>query len=145
VLKVINPAFDEHTLVEDSKFDKNNPMNDPLLSVAADEAHTITGEYIDSVTGQPWSTFNSLRRAFRRLRRLPVWSIFLSTTGKFYQFAPPSHLDKSGRILNGTLVNVTPFSALGFDHLAEKFRSDGRLTLEHVSSLRVRLSFGRPL
>ena len=45
----------------------------------------------------------------------------------------------------GILVSVMPFSALGFDHLAEKFRDDGSMTLETVTSLKHRVSLGRPL
>jgi hypothetical protein len=131
VLKVIDPDFQESV-----------DRTDPILTLAFDEAHTIS---TSSDGSTQWTTFNSLRLALRTIRELPVWSLFLSTTGKLIQFAPPPSLDMSARIIQGKLINPTPFSALGFDHLAVKCRSDGTTTLENVVKLPYKLSLGRPL
>jgi hypothetical protein len=102
-------------------------------------------EVLDVGTDHKWSKFTSFRRAFRALRSYPIWSIFLSTTGKFDQFASAPFSDMSSRIVMGVLVSAMPFSALGFDHLAEMFRGDGSMTLETVTTLQYRVSQGRPL
>lgn len=120
-------------------YDTESP---PKLFLAFDEAHTITVPITSH--GVHWSIFSSLRRALRRIRFLPIWSIFLSTAGKLYQFTPAPFLDDSNRIVEGRLTILMPFSALGFDLLAEVL-SDGIATLDHVASLEYKLSLGRPL
>jgi hypothetical protein len=130
-------------LLDKIKSESRHPIeeNAPLLSLQLDEAHAIAKTLTDP-SRRPWSKFTSFRRCMRRLRTLPVWSIVLSTTGKFF---PAAHLDDSGRMFSGILVNVTPFSSVGFDQLAEKVRANGTTTLEEVTSLPYRLSLGRPL
>ncbi|KAF8328923.1 uncharacterized protein EI90DRAFT_3155623 [Cantharellus anzutake] len=66
-----------------------------------------------------------------------------SNTGKSDQFSPPPFLDPSSRIIQGELSSVKPFSALGFDRMAMKFREG--MTLNDVTKLPYRLSLGRPL
>ncbi|KAF8325609.1 uncharacterized protein EI90DRAFT_3072219 [Cantharellus anzutake] len=119
--------------------DYQSAQHTPVLCLAFDEAHTLT---TPNPGGDP-IPFTSLRRALRALRTFPIWSLFLSTTGKSDQFSPPSHLDPSSRILKGELVSIKPFSALGFDHMAKEF--DGVMTLDNVTELSYRLSLGRPL
>ena len=96
-----------------------------------------------TTNGIQWSQFSALRRALCAIRLFPVWSLFLSTTGK--QFAPAPVLDYSNRIVEGRLIILTPFSALGFDLLAEMLSYNGSYALSHVSSLIYKLSLGRPL
>jgi hypothetical protein len=118
--------------------------NSALLTLAFDEAHSISLIETDPETKQNWSRFSSLKRSLRSIRDLPVWSVFLSTAGKANQFAP-SPLTDSNRIFQGLLGEVPAFSALGFDHLAEKLSWDGSTTLERVTSRDFRVSLGRPL
>jgi hypothetical protein len=115
----------------------------PTLFLAFDEAHTI----LETITtnGVQWSQFSALRRALRAIRLSPIWSLFLSTTGKLEQFAPAPVLDDSNRIVEGRLVVLTPFSALGFDLLAEVLLCHESYSLDHVSSLEYKLSLGRPM
>ena len=119
------------------------PSLSPTLFLAFDEAHTIS-ETI-TTNGVQWSQFSALRRALRAIRLFPVWSLFLSTTGKLEQFAPAPVLDDSNRIVEGRLIFLTPFSALGFDLLADVLSCDGSYPLDYVSSLIYILSLGRPL
>jgi hypothetical protein len=99
-----------------------------------------------TTNGIQWSQLSALRRALRAIRLFPVWSLFLSTAGKLEQFAPAPVLDDSNRIVEGRLTILTPFSALGFDLLAEEVLSyNGSCALSHVSSLTYKLSLGRPL
>jgi hypothetical protein len=118
---------------------------EPSAFLAFDEAHTMMDVITDVATNIKWTKFASFRRAFRALRSFPIWSFFLSTTGKFDQFASAPGSELSSRIVMGMLVSVMPFSALGFDHLAQKFCADGSMNLEKVTSLQYRLSLGRPL
>jgi len=113
----------------------------PLLAV--DEAHTIL-ETI-ATNGVQWSQFSALRRALRAIRLFPVWSLFLFTTGKLEQFAPAPIMDKSNRVAGGRLTILTPFIALGFDLLAEVISCDESYPLDYVSSLKYKISLGRPL
>jgi len=114
----------------------------PILFLAFDEAHTLSEAYYDKEIDTQWTAFTSLRRALRSTRSFPIWSLFLSTTGKSDQFAPP-HLDGSGRIIRGELHNVMPYSAVGFDQVAMKGHEN--TTLEDVVDILFRLALGRPL
>lgn len=106
-----------------------------IMVLAFDEAHTLFSHGQD---GQP---FKSLKRALRGMREHPIWSVFLSTTGKSSQFAPPPYLDPSDRILWGLLFNAIPFTLLGFDQVAKKFLG----TLADVTEPAFRYSLGRPM
>jgi len=60
---------------------KVEPHNHVLLVVLAfDEAHTTTQQH--QATGEEWSVFNELHHTLW----LPLFSLFLSTTGKISQF-----------------------------------------------------------
>jgi hypothetical protein len=119
---------------------EDQPGEEVLLSLAFDEAQSICHRISEN-----WAPFDSLRRALRAIVKHSVWAFFLSTTGTLSQFAPAHYLDSSARILMGTLSIAIPFSALGFDQLAEKFRDDGSMSLETVSSESFRFSLGRPM
>jgi hypothetical protein len=110
-----------------------------IMVLAFDEAHTLFSSR-DAKGGTPYT---SLRRALRGMREYPIWSVFLSTTGKSSQFAPPPHLDPSDRILWGLHLNAIPFTLLGFDQVAGKFQED--MTLANVTEPSFRYSLGRPL
>ena len=118
-------------------------MLSPTLLLTFDEAHAIAK--MNTTNGIQWSQFSALRRALRAIRLFPVWSLFLSTTGKLEQFAPAPVLDDSNRIVEGRPIILTPFSALGFDLLAEVLSSQESYALSYVSSLTYKLSLGRPL
>jgi hypothetical protein len=115
----------------------------PVLFLAFDEAHTLSEPFHDKESDSDWTAFASLKRSLRATRTFPIWSLFLSTTGKTDQFAPPPRLDMSGRIIRGELHNVTPYSALGFDQLATKGHEN--MTLDNVVAILFRLAMGRPL
>ena len=122
--------------VVDSASSVPSPSPSPIMVLAFDEAHTLFCQ-----EGQ--TPFTSLRRALRGMRDHPIWSVFLSTTGKSSKFAPPPHLDPSDRILWGLFVNALPFTLLGFDQVAKKL--EGTMKLADVTSPLFRYSLGRPL
>lgn len=92
--------------------------------------------------GQQWTPFSELRRAFRSIRELSIFSFFLSTTGKITRFTPPRELDPSNRIQSAELWLIPPFLAYGLDQLAivcptlAKFSDIGHRFQAH---------YGRPL
>jgi hypothetical protein len=86
--------------------------NIPLVILAFDEAHTTTKR--QQAAGEDWYVFNELRHALRRLHSLPLFSLFLSTTGKISQFTSAVDEDLSKRVVEG-LFNLTQI--LGLTHL----------------------------
>jgi hypothetical protein len=54
-------------------------------------------------------------------------------------------ISKSPSLMETTKADALPFTALGFDLLAEKVSFDGKYTLSDVASLKYRLSCGCPL
>jgi len=111
----------------------------PLVVLVFDEAHTLTDrEEIG------WSNFSVLRHVLRALYRFPLFTLFLSTTGKISRFTSPNE-DTSRRIIVGDLILIQPFTELGFDTLAKKVSLDGLYDLEHVTDDSHIVYLGRPL
>ena len=99
----------------------------PLMILVIDEAHGLTRR---AQKDGNWSNFSVLALLLHTLSRLPLFTLFLSTTGKMSQFISPFE-DPLNRAVVG-LNLVEPFTDLGFDILAKKVSLDGRWTLEHV-------------
>jgi hypothetical protein len=118
-------------------------MNVPLVVLVFDEAHTTTQRH--QAAGEEWSIFSELRHALRRLHGQPLFSLFLSTTGKISQFTSAMEEDLSARVVEGTLIVIQPYTDLGFDHLARVISLDGSWTLERLTELCHMCSLGRPL
>ena len=89
--------------------------------------------------------FNELRHALRRLHSLPLFSLFLSTTGKISQFTSAIDEDPSKRVVEGQLVIIQPYTDLGFDPLANIIALDGLWDLERLADDSQICSLGRPL
>jgi hypothetical protein len=87
------------------------------------KAHTTTKQH--QVAGKDWSVFNELRHTLRRLHGLPLFSLFLSTTGKISQFTSAIEEDLSKRVVKGKLIVIQPYTDLGFDPLACIIAADG--------------------
>lgn len=115
----------------------------PLVVLAFDEAHILSVKKHQFDTGY-FSKFSELRRALRALNELPIFSVFLSTTGSIQSITPPAEFDDSGRVQKSDLVLLPPFTELGFDQMAKEI-SDGALTIEEVSTVTFMVHFGRPL
>lgn len=114
----------------------------PLIILAFDEAHTLIDR--EEAPSATWSNFSNLRHVLRALYRLPLFSLFLSTTGKISLFTSPGE-DSSQRIVFGNLILIQPFSDLGFDTLAKKVSLDGSWDLETVTADAHIVYLGRPL
>ena len=104
-----------------------------------DEAHTLADSYDENRE----SRFVVLRRILNALSQIPLYTFFLSTTGKVTQFGQPCGDDKSSRINDGDLVSPRPYVFVGFDQLAHKFRQGQ--SLKDVTSWCFISHLGRPL
>ncbi|KAM6501264.1 hypothetical protein JOM56_004278 [Amanita muscaria] len=115
----------------------------PLVVLAFDEAHVLSVEKHQFDTGS-FSKFSERRRALRALKYLPIFSVFLCTSGKTQHITLRAEFDASGRVQKSNLVLLPPFTELGFDQMVGQI-SDGALTIETVSSIKFMVRFGRPL
>lgn len=118
----------------------------PLVFMAFDESHSLTDPF--DKDDDPRNThFTQLRRVLRMLYGEPVFTFFLSTTGKISQFTGPRSVDPSSRIAQGMFQLIPPFVDLGFDQWMKhtKIKDDGSSSLEDVSKFEFMAMFGRPL
>ena len=106
-------------------------QNQVEVILAFDEAHVLcnTVRYDPASEGQPWSVFIMLREALWCLYTVPVWSLFLSTTGKLSQFQPHHGIDHSMRIRDEKYKAVPAFTTLRYDLFAPRIKrmKDGSL------------------
>jgi hypothetical protein len=110
--------------------------------IAFDEAHTLA----DSFDLKDQSRFVVLRRKLSSLSSEPLFSFFLSTTGKITQFGRPRGQQASDRLNDGRLATPRPYIYLGFDQLMQSQKVLVRwTTLDHVTSLECIAHMGRPL
>ena len=104
--------------------------------LAFDEAHVLCESVKYDITsgGQPWSMFYMLREALRCLYDIPVWGLYLSTTGKLSQFKPHHGIDPSMRIEDEQFKSVPAFTTLRYDLFAPRIKrtNDGRLWYSEV-------------
>jgi hypothetical protein len=108
-----------------------------------DEAHQLTAAFSQT---DARSNFAAIRQVLQTLNNEPMFTFFLSTTGKILQFTPPRHLDASDRINKGTLNTPPPFVHWGFDLLMKNRKIfDKYTTLDDVTSLDCIAHMGRPL
>ncbi|KAI0292092.1 hypothetical protein B0F90DRAFT_1823220 [Multifurca ochricompacta] len=92
------------------------------IYISFDEAHSLTTPFGE----HDWrSPFTELRRALQMLEGSPMWSFFLSTSGKITQFSQPRSVDPS------TLMETQKISKHN--------------TLKDVTSLECISHMGRPL
>ena len=128
----------------------NEPQEpgDPFLVLSFDEVHAIATDPMTAIDDNwGWPKFSELRRAIREVVSLPIFAIFLSTTGKIHHFLParPNDSSSPGCIQRGTLSSIRPFHEVGFDQLAEKVAGDGSWTLDMVTETKFIAKLGRPL
>lgn len=119
---------------------------DPII-LAFDEAHALTGrEKVENQNSlQQWSLFSEFRRALRDLNESPIFSLFLSTTGKVSQFSARKADDPSRRVQLGLASLIVPFTDLGFDQFAKPIKTDGSTLLDTIASDQHMVTLGRPL
>lgn len=111
----------------------------PLLVFSLDESHDLTTPQNGS-----WSFFSCLRRALRQTKGQPIFSLFLSTVGKYQDFFPETPFEKSNRIKTDALHSLPAITEVGFDMLAEPI-SENEKKLKDVTSIEYMAHLGRPL
>ncbi|KAJ6558418.1 hypothetical protein DFH09DRAFT_529768 [Mycena vulgaris] len=111
----------------------------PLVVLCFDEAHTLT----QNIQGQEWTWFTELRRILRQIKDEPIFSLFLSTSGKFHLFSPPPEVDSSNRIRHLDFYLFDPITEIGFDQYAEKLPQ--QISLHEVASTHQMALLGRML
>lgn len=117
---------------------------DPIAYLAFDEAHTLTRPNTDMADMIVLSPFSHLWKILRSCRELPLFAVFLSTTGKINQFVLPKEDDDSAWLQHGALWLIPPFCALGWDHGAALFPVSP-MRLSDVASLDFKAHLGHPL
>jgi hypothetical protein len=113
----------------------------PLVVLAFDEAHTLT----DNPPGQAgWNLYSELRRILQQIDHLPLFSLFLSTSGRFDQFSPDIHSDPSARARELDNRPLDPISEISFDDVAYPALK-GTTTIDRVVEIDWLSHLGRPL
>ena len=121
------------------------PSQSVDIFIAFDEAHTLSKCNDDRIE----SNFVILRRVLCTVSSTPMFSFFLSTTGKVTQFVQPRVEDASNRIKYGTLSTPRPYIFVGFDQLMKGHELFSPMsappTLFYVTSIEFAVRMGRPL
>jgi hypothetical protein len=125
------------------------PANEyePQIFVAFDEAHFLS-KPLDGSKGNVMDTSHmaELRRVLEKIRKEPVLTLFLSTTGKISSLVSSYAPDISARLINGTLKLMPAFTDLGYDQLMLEHKiGEGTHKLEEVTGTDFMAKFGRPM
>ncbi|KAI0255536.1 hypothetical protein BJV78DRAFT_1176571 [Lactifluus subvellereus] len=112
----------------------------PLVILAFDESHILT----DTPRGKSWTIFSELHRVLGRLVHLPIFTLFLTTAGKFHLSSPEIRSDPSRRVANRDLPLLHPVSEISFDDLAYPAMEDD-IALSQVVQMDWIFHLGRPL
>ena len=112
------------------------------ILLSFDEAHTLMKPLKNTPS---WSPHFSVRSALRDLRHQPIFSVFVSTTGRFHKFVPAAADDPSQRIQTVQLRHHTPICGLGYDLMAIRFVVEGERSLDEYATDESMSRFGRPL
>ncbi|KZT22737.1 hypothetical protein NEOLEDRAFT_1137521 [Neolentinus lepideus HHB14362 ss-1] len=108
----------------------------PLVILEFDEAHVLTKPQSSVYMGPVWSSFGELRRVLRAFSKLPLFSLFLSTSGQIETLVPSASRFRS----------IYSFTNVGFDHLAIKLSLIQDIpTVERITSTEHLCHYGRPL
>lgn len=102
--------IDEHRLSDSEKGPRR-----PLVVLAFDEADILTDNPLDQKT---WNLFSELRQVLREIQHLQIFSLFLSTGGRFDKFSPDVHSDPSARAREPELRPLDPITEISFDDIA---------------------------
>ena len=119
----------------------------PLIVFAFDEAHTLTdnpSNASDHIGVR--NLFFELHRVLQQIHKYPIFSLFLSTAGRF-NLLPASSMFQSGLSNRNRDPNYCPFapiSEVGFDSVAYP-AEENFVTLDQVVTFGCIAHFGRPL
>ena len=111
------------------------------MVICWDESRLLT----DDINGESWTRFSELRRSLRKIRKLAIFSVFLSTAGKFHLFSRDVRLEPSNRISTLDLELFSPITEVGFDEFAIKVNPTSGFLLAEVASTYRMAHLGRYL
>lgn len=113
-----------------------------LIVLSFDEPNVLT----DGAKERGWSLFSELRRILQRLdnNKIPIFSLFLSTSGNFSVLSPDIKSDPSRRVVTEKLRPLHPITDISFDCLARPARNDS-VSLNQVVQMDWIAHLGRPL
>jgi hypothetical protein len=112
----------------------------PLVVFTFDEAHIFT----DNPPKKRWNLFSELRRILRQISSQAIFSLFLSTAGRFHLFFPEIHSDPSNRVRDASSRTLDPITEISFDDIAYA-ALPGTVTLDQVVQIDWMSHLGRPL
>jgi hypothetical protein len=115
--------------------------SDPRVILVFDEAHNLTQL---STEDPSWSQSTELRRALRKLHRYDLFTLFLSTTGHFYQSTVSRVFHASNRIQMDQLFPSHPFWEFDYDVFAKPI-GDGTTLLKELVTNAHMVTLGRAL
>jgi hypothetical protein len=127
--------IDEHRVLESDKGPRR-----PLVVLAFDEADTLTDNPPEQ---EYWNLFSELRQVLRQIQYLPIFSLFISTAGRFDKFSPDIHSD-SARAREPDNRPLGPISEISFDDIAYPALK-GTITMDSVVKIGWISHLGRPL
>ena len=112
----------------------------PLVIISFDESHILT----DNPKGTEWTLFSELRRVFREIDGLPIFSLLLSTAGRLNRISPEQPPDPSTRIVNFEHLFLPPICEISFDDIAYP-AIEHTVSLRQVAEMDWMCHLGRPL
>jgi hypothetical protein len=136
--KALCRFIDKHHLLDPKKGPRR-----PLVILAFDEADALT----DNPPNNDWNLFSELRRFLRQIIDLPIFSLFLSTAGRFDKFSPViryNHSVGSVQVREPDNRPLDPISEISFDDIAYP-ASKGTITIHKVVAIDWISHLGRPL
>ena len=116
----------------------------PLVIFVFDEAHILTDNPPIPNRATRWNLFSELRRILRQTSDHALFSLFLSTAGRFNLFSPEISSDPSRRIQDSTLSTLDPITEISFDDLAYD-APEYKIMLKEVVEMNWMCHLGRPL
>jgi hypothetical protein len=128
--------IDEHRVLDSEKGPRQ-----PLVVLAFDEADTLTDNPPEQVH---WNLFSELRRVLREIQDLQIFSLFLSTAGRFDQFSPVIRFDPSAQAREPDNRPLDPISEISFDDIAYPALKN-TITMDNVVNIDWISHLGRPL
>jgi hypothetical protein len=134
--KMLCDFIDPHRFLDSDKGPRR-----PLVVLAFDEADALTDNPPDN---KWWNLFSELRRVLRRINELQIFSLFLSTAGRFDQFSPDTRSDPSARVREPDYRPLDPISEISFDDLAYPALK-GTITMDTVVKIDWISHLGHPL
>ncbi|KAF8159993.1 hypothetical protein B0H34DRAFT_705708 [Crassisporium funariophilum] len=117
-----------------------------LILFPIDECHTLNPDIYtqNDIKDENRSTYHALCSVLRDLIETPIFALFMSTTSKTRQLAPPVLVDPSSRVTGGELVQHPPYTAFPFD-VYKAIIVENTRNLDEVCELSFLCRFGRPL